>query len=1025
MKILGCLYAAQDLKHTGINGLRIANTAFLDALIRYSSADCIHIFSPPAAIDRLKSQWREAYSSRRIRFFPVYQLAQCLQQVNYFAFHTGEPWIDSLVDMRQMHAPALFPVTGRAHTLSQDIGLKQLQNVMLSRQGAWDSILCSSEASRKVLENMICAAEQHHNGKIEWQGRLDLLPLGVTPFEQPDRKQAREMLGISSDSFVMLGLGRFSAVDKMDLHPLLLAVRELVLGSDRKISLYLAGAGDPGSDYLGSLLSSSYELLVDSAVHFELDIDESRKLMLLAASDVFISVSDSYQESFGIAPVEAMMARCPVVLSDWNGYRELISHGVEGYLVPTSRFESLSDILIPYAATRDSLVQAQTTAIDIESLVKLLKRLMDDKKLCRKMGRAARKKALEWFEWSKLTERYDELTEQLSQLASQQTDWKPCSSRLYATDNFFSHYPTKSLDDHQFYTLTDRGLRVLLGVEQLLASGEVAEAMPLQEVHLVLQYAGDLGKPFSVTTLLSCPELDSVRSRAAVVWMLKYHLLTCATKKEKNDKRLVSGRVKNLLPKIARHAKAVRKQKKYSDLVALLKRRDSLEGETGNTAVSDILLSAGSALLDKVEYPLPGSGDAALIVDLMTPFANWLKTVRWERVPVSPAYSRYLFRVARQWVQSAYDFTARVCSDLPQLCRWVNLRLDNLHSVQFQVMPEVEYFDVVKITFNGTCSVIYKNRDLRIENALLSPDKGLISKLNKWNRSELLKSVPCLCCTDQTDNHYGYMVWIDSDVTADQKPDSWYQGMGALSALALQLGIKDLHENNILSFDGLPCLIDAELMFSPDVITTLHQEVNGKRAVTVEDLDISSLGKTNILDSDWTPAGITSQQEHTIRKGFLIVCSLFRSHYREVLEWKKHLEAFPVRFCDIPEIYQKENLKKIREAYLLPLESEQIRRLGQWLAATGLREQHCAVSEKRKGFRPGQQTLQGYYKQWLKGRVVNQSRLVGEPCQLLYPSQKSDVDIIWEELQKTLVSNQGMKMSTMLADCYANWLRTK
>ena len=48
-----------------------------------------------------------------------------------------------------------------------------------------------------------------------------------------------------------------------------------------------------------------------------------------------MSLVDNTQETFGLAVAEAMAAGLPVVASNWNGYRDLVRHGVDGYLVPS------------------------------------------------------------------------------------------------------------------------------------------------------------------------------------------------------------------------------------------------------------------------------------------------------------------------------------------------------------------------------------------------------------------------------------------------------------------------------------------------------------------------------------------------------------------------------------------------------------------------------------------------------------------------------------------------------------------
>ena len=59
--------------------------------------------------------------------------------------------------------------------------------------------------------------------------------------------------------------------------------------------------------------------------------DVKTKMRCWASADIFCSLSDNIQETYGIAPVEAMAAALPAVISDWDGYKDTVRDGKDGF----------------------------------------------------------------------------------------------------------------------------------------------------------------------------------------------------------------------------------------------------------------------------------------------------------------------------------------------------------------------------------------------------------------------------------------------------------------------------------------------------------------------------------------------------------------------------------------------------------------------------------------------------------------------------------------------------------------------
>src|SRR5205085_2829178 len=122
--------------------------------------------------------------------------------------------------------------------------------------------------------------------------------------------------------------------------------------------------------------------------------------MAWAAGDVFTSLADNFQETFGLAPLEAMAAGLPVVVSDWDGYKDTVRHGVDGFRIPTL---TLPPGAAEFVAERYDLrvddydahtgLASQLIAVDVAAARDAYRSLFEQPDLRRRMGEAGRKRA--------------------------------------------------------------------------------------------------------------------------------------------------------------------------------------------------------------------------------------------------------------------------------------------------------------------------------------------------------------------------------------------------------------------------------------------------------------------------------------------------------------------------------------------------------------------------------------------------------------------------------------------------------
>lgn len=133
------------------------------------------------------------------------------------------------------------------------------------------------------------------------------------------------------------------------------------------------------------------EVGVEGRIRFLGRLGREELRACLQSCDVFAMTSRTVRgdyEGFGIAVLEAALCGKPAVVSDCGGLPEAVEDGVTGLVAREG---------------------------DVEETAEALGRLLADVELRRKMGEAARRRALEWGTWERRVSDYDRLLRELAE----------------------------------------------------------------------------------------------------------------------------------------------------------------------------------------------------------------------------------------------------------------------------------------------------------------------------------------------------------------------------------------------------------------------------------------------------------------------------------------------------------------------------------------------------------------------------------------------------------------------------------
>lgn len=529
-------------------GSEVARQEFVKNLLRCLPEGAVGFFAPQAiaapAGQELTRLSENGYG-RAGGLWSLSALPEVLSGQRFIAFHNPvAPELHQLSYLRSEFAPHPFPITCIAHGFSQAHLLWDLfTRLLLTPTLPCDSVVCTSHAARRAFQNTLSQVR----AGLEAAGmtgprtdlRLDLIPLGVdTDLYRPrDKQDVRNLLGLPQEKTLLLYFGRMDTAGKADMNPLLIAFRELLDRHEDRIVLVLAGAAPEPE--MNSIMHSADQLGCADHVLLRPQPPLPEGPLYYAACDIFVSLSDTVQESFGISPLEAMSSGLPAVVSDWSGYHETIVSGETGYHVKTYWAECDSDISLfsPLQGWRnDHLRLGQSIAADMSQLVQCLDALISNPAQRLRMGEAARQHVLEHYDWKHIIARYWELWAELAQVAASLPPQKPTPQHLLCPQYFrnFGHFASQTLTGAESLRITERGRRVYRRPDMLMHSEMRHTIQPnILKVILKIVKMSSFFK-YGVTVEDICGRIASKhyltpqQMLAHILWLLKYGLLQIA-----------------------------------------------------------------------------------------------------------------------------------------------------------------------------------------------------------------------------------------------------------------------------------------------------------------------------------------------------------------------------------------------------------------------------------------------------------------------------------------------------------------
>lgn len=548
-------YDAEGFDTSGVRlmGRHAAGEAFLRAFARHGNVSPLYCYASTKASaadfeQRVAAITGEHHAVEWIPHGAIKRLEEpgCL--------FTSDPLIARFAWQRRHTGQRGFSLCGITHTTASESVMDGIGELMIAPFQPWDVIICTSQAVRDTLNHVLAEwssyLAERTGGKPHSPVELPVIPLGVdcarmagNPDAPAHRASWRSRLNIGSEDTVALFVGRLSFHAKANPLPMYLGLEQAAHATGKRIHLIQSGwfanqaIERAFKEAAAAICPSVNVVTVDGR---ETDVRET----IWFAADFFTSLSDNIQETFGLTPIEAMAAGLPVVVTDWNGYRDTVRHGETGFCVPTVSMPpgTGQDLAFRHATGADTYDRylghtSLLSGVDAGAVATAYRTLIEEPAKRRAMAASAQQDMRARFDWPVIIAAYQDLWATMAERRKAAAECAPLKESAaphpLRDDPFtvFAHYPSGVLDARAVIALVpgaaERWFKIVrsspivsfapyLFLDEAETDGLLAEigAQPSVNISAVLE---------------SRPPASRTRTHRTIAWLIKLNVLRVLT----------------------------------------------------------------------------------------------------------------------------------------------------------------------------------------------------------------------------------------------------------------------------------------------------------------------------------------------------------------------------------------------------------------------------------------------------------------------------------------------------------------